>query len=161
MMVEKIVALIVSALLSTAGLSATANGCFIYVPSLNHTFIVTLSCIDWLGILLQTFMYIFVMWVYVVAKGYLMRRRTYLLLGFTGFAAFFFTNVLRMFTEIYLLGKVYKTVYQYYLLNWRAFEEQIGLGLMFATLLILSLLSYPDFKRMNKHFILRNTKINH
>jgi len=157
MIVEKSVALIVSTLLSITGLSATVDGCFINVPSLNHTFIVTLSCIDWLGILLQSFMYTFVMWVYVTANSRFMRHRTYLILGLTGFVAFFFTNILRMFTEIFLIGKVYNSYSQHYLLNWQAFEVQVGLGLMFTTLFILSILSHFLFKRrMNKFLFIEN-----
>jgi len=159
-MIESIVALIVSALLSMAGVSATADGSFIYMPSLDHKFIVTLSCVDWAGILLQASMYVFVMWVYLAANGRSMRCRTYLILGLIGFVAFFLTNILRMFTELYLLGRVYSSVYQYYLVNWQAFEQQIGLGLMFGTLSILSLLSYPLFKRgVEKSFILRKAKM--
>jgi len=123
MIVEKSVALIVSSLLSIAGLSATVDGCYISVPSLNHTFIVTLSCIDWLGILLQSFMYTFIMWVYVAANGRSFKHRTYLILGLVGFIVFFFTNILRISMEIYLVGGVYDSVYQYYLFSiyWELF----------------------------------------
>lgn len=70
-----------------------------------------------------------------------------MILGLMGFIAFFFVNVLRMFTEIYLLAKVYGPVYTYYLLNWQSFEEQIGIGMMFATLLVLSFSSWAFLKR--------------
>jgi len=56
--------------------------------------------------------------------------------------------------EIYLVGKVYNAVYTQYLLNWHAFEEQIGMGLMFTTLSILSLSTYFFFKRSTKGAIL-------
>jgi len=159
MIVENFVASIVSNLLSIAGLSAIANGCFIRVPFLNHTFVVTLSCIDLVGIFIQTSMYIFVVWVYVAANGFSIKPRTYSVLGLIGFIAFFSSNILRMFTEIFLLGKVYVSTHQYYLLHWQAFEEQIGLGLMFVTLSILSILSYLFFKRrMTKHFIFEKPK---
>lgn len=147
MIVEGFIASIVSMLLSTAGVSATANGDIIYVPSLDHKFIVTLSCADLMGVLLQAFIYGFVVWIYVVANGRSLRRRTYLILGFTGFVAFFLANMLRMFTEIYLLAKVYGPVYQHYLLTWQAFEEQVGIAVMFATLLVLLLPSYLFLKR--------------
>ena len=155
MIVETVIAFIVSSLLSFTGLSAKADGCFIYVPSLNHKFIVTLTCVDWLGILLQASMYMFIMWVYFTANGYLIRRRTYFVLGITGFVAFFCANIGRMFTEIFLVVNVYYSVYQQYLIHWQAFEEQIGLGMMVSTLLILSLLSYSLFKRRFKEASLK------
>ena len=145
--VESFVASIVSALLSVTGVSATSEGCIIYLPSLNHRFVVTLSCMDLAGISLVTFMYTFLTWAYITLNGRSLRRRTYLILGLMGFIAFFFVNVLRMFTEIYLLAKVYGPVYTYYLLNWQSFEEQIGIGMMFATLLVLSFSSWAFLKR--------------
>lgn len=147
MTVESFVASIVSALLSITGVSATSEGCIIYLPSLNQRFVVTLSCMDWTGIFLVTFMYTFLTWVYVTFNGRSLRWRTYLILGLTGFIAFFFVNVLRMFTEIYLLAKVYGPVYMYYLFDWQSFEEQIGIGMMFATLLLLSFSSWTFLKR--------------
>ena len=150
--VENFIALFVSRLLSFTGLAATSHSCFIYVPSLNHTFIVTLSCVDWVGILLQAFIYTFVMWIYVSVSGSFFKIRNYFTLLFTGFIVFFLSNILRMFAEIYLLGKVYSSVYHYYLLNWGAFEEQIGLILMFVTLSSLSLLSYLFIKNRTKMF---------
>ena len=161
-MAVEIVASVVSSLLSIFGLSAVADGWFIYVPSLNHSFIVTLSCLDWVGIILQASMYTFVMWVYVTANRYSVSNRTYLVMGFTGFVAFFFSNILRMFTEIFLLGKVYGSVYQHYLLNWQAFEEQVGLGLMLSTLFALSLISYLFLKRrLSKIPVITNIKLNY
>ncbi len=149
MVIEGFIASIVSILLSTAGVSARANGDIIYVPSLGHKFIVTLSCVDLIGVLLQAFIYGFVVWVYVVANDRSLRRRTYLILGVTGFVAFFFANMLRMFMEIYLLARVYAPVYQHYLLTWQAFEEQVGIAVMFATLLVLLLPSCLLLKRGN------------
>lgn len=154
MILEGFIALIVSMLLSTAGVPAMVNGDIIYVPSLNHKFIVTLSCADLTGVLLQAFIYGFVVWVYVAVNGRSLRRRTYLILGFTGFVAFFFANMLRMFTEIYLLARVYAPVYQHYFLTWQAFEEQVGIAVMLATLLVLLLPSCLFLKKgMDKRLI--------
>jgi len=144
---ESFVALIVSALLSASGLPVTADGSIIYVPSLDHTFIVTLSCTQWVGIFLETFTYLFAVWIFASIKGITLRRRTYVALGVAGFVGFFFANVLRMFLEIYLLAKVYSPVYHVYLLNWQAFEEQIGISLMFAMFLTLLLSSYALLRR--------------
>lgn len=145
-MIEHFIASVVSQFLSVTGVSAVADSSFIHVPSLNHTFLVTLSCASWIVILLQAFMYAFVMWVYATVKGLLLTRRTYLVLGFVGFLSFFFINIVRIVTEIYLVGKVYYPVATYYLLSWQAFEEQVGMGLMFATLITLWLLSVTVFK---------------
>lgn len=144
---ESFVALIVSALLSASGLPVTADGSTIYVPSLDHSFIVTLSCTQWIGICLETFTYLFIVWVFISAGGITLRRRTYVALSVAGFVGFFFANVLRMFLEIYLLAKVYSPAYQVYLLNWQAFEEQIGISLMFAMFLTLLLPSYALLRR--------------
>jgi len=151
MAVENFIAFIVSALLSIAGVSAKAEGCIIYVPSLNQRFIVALSCVNWVGIFLAAFIYTFFTWVYFSAKGRSLSWRTYLVLGFVGSIVFFFVNILRIFTEIYLLAKVYGSVYVYYLFNWQSFEEQIGISVMLATLLVLSFSSWAFLKkRMNK-----------
>jgi hypothetical protein len=94
------------------------------------------------------------MWVYIETSNRTFSSRKYVVLGLVGFSAFFLTNILRIVMEIYLVGKVYNTVYTQYLLNWHAFEEQIGMGLMFTTLSILSLSSYFFFKRSTKGAIL-------
>jgi len=151
MAVENFIAFIVSALLSITGVSAKAEGCIIYVPSLNQRFIVALSCVNWVGIFLAAFIYTFVTWVYFSFKGRSLSWRTYLVLGFVGSIVFFFVNILRIFTEIYLLARVYGSVYVYYLFNWQSFEEQIGIGVMFATLLVLSFSSWAFLKKwMNR-----------
>lgn len=142
MVVEKFIALIVSTLLSNLGVPASANGDIIYVPSLDHSFIVLLSCTDWVGVFLWVFIYVFAVWVYVELNGRSMRRRGYLFLGLVGFFAFFCANILRIFTEIFLVSTVYSSVYKSYLLSWQAFEEQVGMGLMFATFFMLFVVSY-------------------
>ncbi len=147
MLGESFIAMIVSAFLSASGLPVTANGNIIYVASLDHTFIVTLSCTQWVGIFLETFTYLLVVWVYISAKGIVTGRRTYVALGIAGFVGFFFANIMRMFLEIYLLAKVYSPAYQVYLLNWQAFEEQIGISLMFAMFFTLLLSSYTLLRR--------------
>jgi hypothetical protein len=145
-MIENFIALVVSTLLSIAGLSTKTEGSFILVPSLNHKFIVTLSCADFVGIALQTFMYVFIVWGYVTANRYSVKRKTYLTMGLVGFSAFFFVNILRIFTEIYLVGRVYSSVYLQYIQNWQSFEAQIGMGLMFATISILTVISLVTTK---------------
>jgi len=147
MIVESFVAYIVSALLSITGVSAKAEGCIIYLPSFNQRFVVSFSCMDWAGVFLLAFMYTFVSWVYLTVNGRSLRRRTYVILGLLGSIAFFFANVLRMFTEIYLLAKVYGPLHVYYLFNWQSFEEQIGISMMLATLLVLSFSSWAFLKR--------------
>ena len=147
MVVENFIAFIVSALLSITGVSANAEGSVIYVPSLNQRFIVALPCVNWAGMFLAAFMYTFVTWVYFSFKGRSLSWRTYLALGFVGSIVFFFVNILRIFTEIYLLAKVYSSVYTYYLFNWQSFEEQVGISLMFATLLVLSFSSWAILKK--------------
>jgi len=147
MTVENFIAFIVSALLSITGVSAKAEGCIIYVPSLNQRFIVALSCTNWAGIFLAVFMYAFLTWVYFSVNSRHLRCRTYLVLGLVGFIVFFFVNILRIFTEIYLLVKVYGGVYVYYLFNWQSFEEQIGISVMLATLLVLSFSSWAFLKK--------------
>jgi hypothetical protein len=147
MLGESFVALIVSALLSASGLTVTTNGSTIYLPSLDHAFIVTLSCTHWIGISLETFTYLSVIWIFASAKGIPLRRRTYMALGVASFIGFFFANVLRMVLEIYLLVKVPPPAYQAYLLNWAAFEEQIGISLMFAMFTTLLLSSYALLRR--------------
>jgi len=151
MVIENFIAFIVSALLSIVGVSAKAEGCIINVSSLNQRFIVALSCVNWAGMSLAAFIYTVVTWVYFSVNDRHLRWRTYLILGLAGFTVFFFVNILRIFMEIYLLVKVYGSVYVYYLFNWQSFEEQIGIGVMFATLLVLSFSSW-DFlkKRMDK-----------
>jgi len=151
MVIENFVAFIVSALLSITGVSARAEGCIIYVPSLNQRFIVALSCVNWIGVFLAAFIYAFFTWVYFSVNGRSLRWRTYLVLGLVGFIVFFFVNILRIFTEICLLVKVYGSVYTYYIFNWQSFEEQIGIGMMFATLLVLSFSSWAFLKKwMNR-----------
>ena len=152
-MIEGFLALLVSNLLSVSGLSATAENAFIYVPSIQHTFMVTLSCSGWVVIILQTFLYLFVMWIYIEWNRHSIKRKTFLMLSILGFTVFFLTNVFRIFTQIYLVGTVYSSVYQYYLLNWKAFEGQVGMGLMFAMLSVMSLLSCIVFKnKMSRSF---------
>lgn len=153
MIVERFIASIVSILLSIAGVSATAFGDTVYVPSLDHRFVVVLSCTDWVGVFLWVFIYVFVVWVYIELNGRSMKRRSYSLLGFIGSIAFFSTNILRIFTEIFLVATVYSSVYQHYILSWEAFEEQVGMGLMFATFLILFLLSYVFLQKRWKGVI--------
>jgi hypothetical protein len=151
MAVENFIAFIVSALLSVTGVSAKAEGCIIYVPSLNQRFIVALSCVNWIGMFLAAFIYTFVTWIYFSFNGRPLSRRTHLILGLAGFAVFFFANILRIFTEIYLLVRVYGSVYTYYLFNWQSFEEQMGIGVMFTTLLVLSFSSWTLLKKwMNR-----------
>ena len=153
-LIENFLASIVSNVLSVAGVATRIEQSYIFVPSLNHTFLVTLPCSSWIVIALQAFLYMFLMWVYIETSNRTFPTRNYVVLGVIGFGAFFLTNILRIVIEIYLVGTVYNAVYTHYLLNWSAFEEQIGMGLMFTTLSILCLTTYLFVKRDMKGAIL-------
>lgn len=147
MILESWIASFISLLLSFAGVSSVAGGSVIYVPSLDHRFVVTLSCVDIVGICLWAFIFVFVVWVYVNVEGRTVSRRRYAALSVVGFVAFFFTNILRMFFEIFYVSSV-GAGYVSYLLQWQAFEEQVGIGFMFATFFILLFGSYLVLRRV-------------
>lgn len=149
MAIESWIASFVCALLSSANVRSVAEGDGIYVSSVNHRFIVTLSCTDFVGIALWTFIFGFIVWVYVSMAGVSFSARKYALLSLATFPVFFFANILRMFVEIYYVTGVGAS-FASYIAQWQAFEEQIGIGIMFATFTIL-LLSF--------HFIFKNRKI--
>ena len=151
MIIESWIASLLSVLLSSVGVSSVAEGSKIYVPSLDHRFVVTLSCVDLVGISLWAFIFVFVVWVYVNLEGRPMTRRRYAVFSVTGFVAFFFTNVLRMFFEIFYLSSV-GTGYVSYLSQWQAFEEQVGIGFMFATFFILLFSSYMMLRKTSRIF---------
>lgn len=148
-MIENWIASVVSFLLSLGRVSSVVEGAAIYVPSLDHKFVVTLSCVDLVGICLWAFIFVFVVWVYVNLEERRMTRRRYVAFGVVGFVAFFFTNILRMFFEIFYLSFV-SAGYVSYLSQWQAFEEQVGIGFMFATFFILLFGSYVILRRMPK-----------
>jgi len=148
LVIESWIASLLSVLLSFVGVSSTAGGSVIYVPSLDHRFVVTLSCVDVVGICLWAFMFVFVVWVYSNLEGIPVSHRKYAVFGMLGFTIFFFANIFRMFIEIFYVANV-GAGYVSYLVQWQAFEEQVGMGIMFATFTAL-LLSF--------HFILRETK---
>lgn len=148
-MIENWIASVVSFLLSLGRVSSVVDGAAIYVPSLNHRFVVTLSCVDLVGIGLWAFIFVFVVWVYVNLEERPMTRTKYAVLSVVSFAAFFFTNILRMFFEIFYLSSI-GAGYVSYLSQWQAFEEQVGIGFMFATFFILLFGSYVILRRMPK-----------
>jgi len=149
LVIESWIASLLSVLLSFAGVSCVVEGSAIYVFSLDHRFVVTLSCVDLLGIGLWTFMFVFVVWVYSNLGGVHMSRRKYAVFSVLGFAIFFFANIFRMFIEIFYVSNAGAS-YVTYLVQWQAFEEQVGMGIMFATFTAL-LLGF--------HFALRNQKL--
>lgn len=146
-LIESLIAMIVSFLLSLVGIRSSVNGPSIYVPSIDHQFVVTLSCTDLVGIGLWGFIYVFVIWMYVNVSGRAMTRGKYAAFGIVGFAAFFVTNVLRMFFEIFYVSSQGAEYLASYVSQWQAFEEQVGIGLMFTTLLILMFGSFMLLKR--------------
>jgi len=130
-MIENWIAWVVSLLLSLAGVSCSVKGAVIHVASLNRNFVVTLSCVDIVGICLWTFISTFAVWVYVNLKNICLSKLGYVLFGSISFTFFFFANIFRMFVEI--LYVVNTANYMSYFLQWQAFEEQVGVGIMFAT----------------------------
>ncbi len=145
-MIENWIASVVSFLLSLGQVSSVVEGAVIYVPSLDHSFVVTLSCVDLVGISLWAFIFVFVVWVYVNLEERPMTRRRYATFGVAGFVAFFFTNIFRMFFEIFYLS-LGGVNYVSYLSHWKAFEQQIEIGFMFATFFILLFSSYLIVRR--------------
>lgn len=151
MIIESWIASFLSLLLSLAGVSSVAEGSVIYVPSFDQGFVVTLSCVDLVGICAWSFIFVFVVWVYVNLEGRTSTRRTYIAFSVVGFVAFFFTNILRMFFEIFYLSSV-GAAYGSYLSQWQAFEEQVGMGFMFATFFVLLFGSYIILRRTARIF---------
>ena len=145
MAVESWIASLVSALLSLANVQSVVEGDGIYVFSLDHRFVVTLTCLDIVGIGLWTFIFGFVVWIYVSMVGVTFSVRKYALLSILSFPVFFLANILRMFVEIYYVSGVGPS-FAGYLGHWQAFEEQMGLGIMFATFAILLLSFHLTFK---------------
>jgi len=90
LIIENWIASLVSFLLSLAGVSSLAEGSVIYVSSLDHRFVVTLSCVDLVGICLWSSIFVFVVWVYVNLEGIPLSRRKYAFFSILGFAIFFF-----------------------------------------------------------------------
>lgn len=138
MTAESFLASLVCMLLSLAGITAIPQGPIIYIPSINHRFIIAPSCLNWNAIFLFTFLFILFIWVYTNIAELPITRRTYGILSATAFPTFFLTNILRMFTEIYLAVEVYSPADRVYLFNtWQAFEDMVGATLMFCTLSLL------------------------
>jgi hypothetical protein len=150
LIVESWIASLLSVLLSLAGVSCVVDGAVVYVPSLDHRFVVTLSCVDLVGIGLWAFMFVFVLWVYSNLWGTYVSRRKYVVFSMLGFAIFFFANVFRMFVEIFYVSNV-GVSYVGYFTQWQAFEEQVGMGIMFATFATL-LLGFHFAFRMRKPY---------
>lgn len=149
MIIESTVSSLLSVLLSFVGVSSVAEGSIIYVPSLDHRFVVTLSCVDIVGISLWAFMFVFVVWVYSNLSNVPISHRKYVTLSVSAFTVFFFANVFRMFIEIFYVANVGGS-YLSYLMHWQAFEQQVGMGIMLATFTV-SLLIF--------HLFLGKTKI--
>lgn len=146
MTIESWIASLVSALLSLANVHSVVEGDGVYVFSLNHRFVVTLTCLDIVGIGLWTFIFGFVVWMYVNTAGASFSVRRYALVGLLSFPTFFFANVLRMFVEIYYVSGVGSS-FAGYLVQWQTFEEQMGIGIMFATFTVLLLSFHLTFRR--------------
>jgi len=153
LIIENWIASLVSFLLSLAGVSSLAEGSVIYVSSLDHRFVVTLSCVDLVGICLWSSIFVFVVWVYVNLEGIPLSRRKYAFFSILGFAIFFFVNILRMFLEIFYVSNVGAS-YVSYFVQWQAFEEQVGIGVMFATFATLLLGFHFVFKRQKLHGVM-------
>jgi len=146
LIIENWIASLISFLLSSVGVSSVAEGPAIHVPSLKHSFVVTLSCVDLVGICLWASIFVFVVWVYVNLEGISLSRRKYAFFSILGFAIFFFANILRMFLEILYVSSVGAS-YVSYFVQWQAFEEQVGMAIMFATFATLLLSFHFVFKR--------------
>lgn len=145
-MVEGLIAIVVSVLLSVFGVRSIVEGPTIFVPSIDHRFIVTLSCVDLVGVGLWTFIYVFIVWVYCSLEQRPLTRRKLAVFSVVGFLAFFLMNILRMFLEILYVSHV-GTSFVLYPSQWQAFEEQVGTGLMFATFFTLVFVSYMKLRR--------------
>ena len=143
----------ISLLLSFVGVTSVAEGSVIYVPSLDHRFLVTLSCVDFVGICLWASIFVFVVWVYANLGGISLSRRKYAFFSLLGFAIFFIANIFRMFLEIFYVSNVGAS-YVGYLVQWQAFEEQVGMGIMFATFATLLLSFHFVFKRQKLHGVM-------
>jgi hypothetical protein len=144
--IEDWIASLISALLSFFGVSSVSEGSVIQVPSLDHRFAVTFSCVDLVGICMWSSIFVFVVWVYANLNGISLSRRKYAFFSMLGFALFFFANIFRMFLEIYYVSNVGAS-YTSYFAQWQAFEEQVGIGIMFATFSILVLGLHLTFRR--------------
>jgi uncharacterized integral membrane protein len=150
LIIENWVASLVSLLLSLVGVSSVVDGSVIYVSSLDHRFVVTLSCVDLIGICLWSSIFVFVVWVYANLRGISLSRRRYAFFSILGFTIFFFANILRMFLEIFYVSNVGAS-YVSYFVQWQAFEEQVGMGIMFATFATLLLSFHFVFNRQKLH----------
>lgn len=140
-----------SVLLSFAGVScAVVEGSAIYVPSLDQKFVVTLSCVDLIGIGLWAFIFVFVVWAYASLNNTSISRRKYVLIGVLGYTIFFFANIFRMFIEIFYVANVGAS-YVSYILQWQAFEEQVGIGIMLTTFTTLLLGFHFMFRRQKSY----------
>lgn len=132
MIIESSISSLLSVLLSFVGVPSVTEGSAIYVPSLGHRFVVTLSCVDIVGISLWTFMFVFAVWAYSSFSEVPISRRKYTALSVSAFTIFFFANISRMFVEIFYVANVGAS-YVSYLAHWQAFEEQVGMGIMLTT----------------------------
>jgi len=77
------------------------------------------------------------------------------LFSLLGFAIFFSANVFRMFIEIYYVANVGPS-YLSYLTQWQAFEEQVGIGIMFATFSALLLGFHLISEKLKLHGVCLN-----
>lgn len=145
LVVEIWVASLISFLLSLAGVPCVTEGSVIYVPSLDYRFVVTLSCVDLVGIGLWAFIFVFVVWAYANLNNIHVSRNKYAVLSVIGFGIFFFANIFRMFIEIFYVANVGAS-YLSYLMQWQAFEEQVGMGIMLVTLTFLLLSFHLAFR---------------
>jgi len=150
LIIENWIASLVSFLLSLAGVSSLAEDSMIYVPTLDHRFVVTLSCVDLIGICLWSSIFVFIVWVYASLGGISLSRCKYAFVSILGFAIFFFANILRMFLEIFYVSNI-GVSYVSYFAQWQAFEEQVGMGIMFATFATLLLGFHFAFKMQKLH----------
>ncbi|MEM2566851.1 MAG: hypothetical protein QXH20_00025 [Candidatus Bathyarchaeia archaeon] len=152
MLIEDWIAWLLSVLLSFTGVPCVADGSAVYVQSLNHRFVVILSCVDLVGIGLWTFIFTFVVWVYTSLNNLSISRRKYTLVGFLGYTVFFLANIFRMFIEILYVANAGGD-YIIYVSRWQAFEEQVGIGIMLATFTTLFLGFYFVFRRQKPHCV--------
>ena len=150
MTVENLIAQLLSILLSLVGVSCTVDGDVLYVPSLNHRFVVTLSCVDLVSISLWAFISVFALWVYANLNNINISRRKCVSASILSFIVFFIANIFRMFIEIFYVANVGAS-YTSYLLHWQAFEEQVGIGIMFTTFTILFAGFYFTLRRQKPH----------
>jgi len=99
---ESIVVIIASSLLSFAGIPASAEGAFVYLPSFGHSFQVQIGSVDWASFLLLDFFYVFAVWTFITVRGDELQSARYLEIGTIGFIIMFLGNGVKVFAQIYV-----------------------------------------------------------